>query len=57
MNKGVLDLRVYNGICEAVGCSAKATDEIAVKVGSLGAISLSLCGYCISKFQEVTTQK
>ena len=24
MNKGVLDLRVYNGICEAVGCSRKS---------------------------------
>jgi hypothetical protein len=42
----------HNVTCEAFGCSAKATDEIAVKVGSLGVIPLSLCDDCISKFQE-----
>jgi hypothetical protein len=49
------DLKVgqgHNVTCEAFGCSAKATDEITVKVGNLGAISLLLCDDCISKFQE-----
>jgi hypothetical protein len=41
-----------NLICEAVGCHAKGTDEIAVNVGTLGVISLLLCTDCISKFQE-----
>lgn len=47
---------VYNSICEAVGCFARATNNIAVKVGTLGVISLFLCNDCISKFQEVGTQ-
>lgn len=38
--------------CEAVGCFAKATARIAVKVGNLGAISLLLCSNCVTKFQE-----
>jgi hypothetical protein len=52
MNREVLDFQVNNRICEAVRCSAKATNEIEVKVGSHGAISLLLCDNCISKFQE-----
>jgi len=43
----------HNIICEASGCSAEATDKIAVKVGTLGVISLLLCNNCVSKFQEV----
>ena len=40
-------------ICDASGCSKKATVRIAVEVGNLGAISLMLCRDCIPKFQEV----
>jgi uncharacterized metal-binding protein len=39
-------------ICQAVGCPAKATDKIAVKVGTLGVISLLLCRNGIGKFQD-----
>ena len=41
-----------NLTCEAVGCFARATNTIEVKVGTLGAITLLLCSDCISKFQE-----
>jgi hypothetical protein len=39
-------------ICEANGCSAKATTNIAVKVGQQGVISLHLCKGCVNKFRE-----
>jgi hypothetical protein len=48
------DADANNLICEAVGCSARATEKIAVKVGTLGVISLLLCNDCVSKFQETT---
>ena len=37
-------------ICEAVGCSAQATQQIQVKVGEKGMICLCLCSNCVSKF-------
>jgi hypothetical protein len=46
-----------NSICEAVGCHAKAIDKIAVKVGTLGVISLLLCGDCKGKFQDDSAQE
>jgi hypothetical protein len=49
MSKEVLDLQVYNSICEAVGCSEKATTKINVGVGNLGSISLDLCTNCVQK--------
>ena len=52
MTKEVLDFQVNNGICEAVGCFARATTKIKVKVGQLGSISLDLCNDCIGKFNE-----
>ena len=39
-------------ICEAAGCSENATEAIALKVGSLGVISLVVCSNCVTKFQE-----
>jgi hypothetical protein len=41
-----------NGICEAFGCSAKATTQIAVKVGKRGTIILHLCRNCVDRFDE-----
>lgn len=43
-------------ICEASGCTANATGKIAVKVGTLGVISVSVCSDCISMFQEPVTK-
>lgn len=43
-------------ICEAAGCFAKATEEIPVRIGRLGAISLLLCSDCVSIFQEPVTR-
>jgi hypothetical protein len=40
-------------VCEATGCFEKATNNIVIKVGNLGAISLLLCSNCVPKFQEV----
>ena len=37
-------------ICEAIGCSKPATDEISLNVGKLGRISLFLCKDCLPKF-------
>jgi hypothetical protein len=54
MSKEVFDLQVYNSICEAVGCSEKATTKINVKVGHLGTIPLDLCTDCVKKFDENT---
>ena len=39
-------------LCEARTCLEEATKTIAVKVGQLGSISLSLCDDCVSKFRE-----
>jgi hypothetical protein len=55
MNKESLDFEV-NNICEAFGCSQKATTKIRVKVGQLGSISLDLCNNCTEKFDEKTLQ-
>jgi hypothetical protein len=52
MSQQTLDPEVNNSICEAVGCFAKATTKIAVKVGQQGVISLCLCQNCISKFDD-----
>jgi hypothetical protein len=51
MSQEIIDSEVNNDTCEGVGCSAKATNEIAVKVGSLGSISLYLCEYCAKIFE------
>jgi hypothetical protein len=50
MSQGIIDSDVNNTICEAVGCIAKATTEIRVKVGQRGIISLRCCKYCVGKF-------
>lgn len=45
---------LYNVICEAVGCCAKATDKIEVRAGTQKVIFLLLCSDCISKFKDTT---
>ena len=39
-----------NGICEAVGCFAKAKFKIPINVGTIGKISLFLCENCRPRF-------
>jgi hypothetical protein len=50
MSQRTIDSGINNDICEAVGCFAKATNEIIVKVGQQGVISLRLCKNCVNKF-------
>jgi transposase-like protein len=48
----IIELEVNNGICEAVGCSNRATINLAVKVGSERTIQLYLCKDCVYKFEK-----
>lgn len=48
MSEPILSLEI--NICDAVGCSATATEEIKVSVGQLGDIHLSVCANCRPKF-------
>ena len=51
MTKELMDVEVNNGICEAVGCYAKATTKIKVKVGQRDCV-LDLCVNCVNKFDQ-----
>ncbi|MGA9840923.1 MAG: hypothetical protein WBP64_03705 [Nitrososphaeraceae archaeon] len=53
MDNNYTDADANNLICEATGCFEKATNNIPIKVGSLGVITLLLCSNCVPKFQEV----
>jgi hypothetical protein len=50
MDQETIGSEINKEICEAVGCLAKATTEISVKVGLLGEIQLRLCKDCVYKF-------
>jgi hypothetical protein len=39
-------------VCEAVNCSAHATNTIEVEAGNHRTISLSLCNDCVRKFSD-----
>jgi hypothetical protein len=52
MSQEIIETDIISSICEAVGCSNKATISLAVKVGSGRVIQLSLCKNCVSKFEE-----
>jgi hypothetical protein len=52
MDQQIIETEVNNDISEAVRCFAKATTEIAVKVGNLGTISLDLCEDCAKQFED-----
>ena len=41
-----------HNVCEAFGCFAQATIEIAVKVGQQGIILLQVCRNCVNKFED-----
>jgi hypothetical protein len=55
MSNNTISSEVNNGICEAVGCFAKAKVTVAVKVGSKGWISLLLCENCKPRFSTDDT--
>lgn len=40
----------HESVCEGFGCSERATQEIKLSVGTLGKITLNICGKCQSKF-------
>jgi hypothetical protein len=50
MGQETIEFGADTSICEAVGCEAKATIVIKVKVGEQGMITLLLCKNCINKF-------
>jgi hypothetical protein len=52
MSENTIPSEIYNVICEAYGCYAKATTEISVKVGQQGTISLLLCKDCVNRFTD-----
>jgi hypothetical protein len=52
VSQEIIDSEVNNDTCEAVGCFAKATNEIAVKVGNLGIIYLYVCKDCAKQFGD-----
>jgi hypothetical protein len=52
MSQEIVELGLNNSICEAVGCSNKATVQLAVDVGLGRTIQLSLCKDCVSKFED-----
>lgn len=55
MSERILSLEINKQICDAVGCSATATEEIKVSVGQLGDIHLSVCTNCRPKFSAPPT--
>jgi hypothetical protein len=55
MSKYYKDTDINKNICEAVGCFAKATDEVAVEAGTFGVFSVLVCRNCIGKFQNNAT--
>ena len=52
MSQELISTEFNKDVCEALGCFAKATIEITVKVGKLGTISLLLCENCVTKFKD-----
>ena len=50
MDDKIIALATYKEICEAVGCSKNATDEINLNVGKFGRIPLLVCKDCLPKF-------
>ena len=53
MDDNYTDADANNLICEATRCFEKATNNIPIKVGNLGIITLLLCSNCLAKFHEV----
>lgn len=52
MSQEIIELGLINSICEAVGCSNKATVQLAVNAGRERTIQLFLCKGCVCKFED-----
>jgi hypothetical protein len=52
MSQSRISSELDKKVCEASCCFAKATAEIAVKVGQQHTIILNLCENCVAKFQD-----
>jgi hypothetical protein len=50
MNSSSKPTENINSICEGLGCIAKATSKVPVKVGAKGRIVLLLCEKCRQRF-------
>jgi hypothetical protein len=50
MSNNTISSDVNNGICEAVGCFAKAKFKVPINVGTTGTISLFQCEKCRPRF-------
>jgi len=48
---------LYNVICEALGCFARATKNVEVRAGAQKVITLSVCNDCATKFEEDETRE
>jgi hypothetical protein len=56
MNSSSKQTENINGICEGIGCVAKATSKVPVKVGAKGRIVLLLCEKCKQRFSYSKSQ-
>jgi hypothetical protein len=50
MSNNTISSDLNNGICEAIGCFAKAKFKVLINVETKGTISLFLCENCRPKF-------
>ncbi len=49
-NTSEVQLEHNEVVCEAIGCYAKATTTVAIRVGTKGSIFLNLCANCRPRF-------
>jgi hypothetical protein len=56
MNREYISSQINKVVCEAVGCSAKAVEEIRVTVGQQGYVPLMVCSRCKEKFAANTAE-
>jgi predicted Zn-ribbon and HTH transcriptional regulator len=56
MNQEYISPETNNVICEVVGCSAKAVEEIRVSVSQQGYVLLMVCSRCKEKFVANTAE-
>jgi hypothetical protein len=52
MIKSSISDKINKEICNALGCSKNATEEISVTAGKYGTVSLDLCKNCVNLFKE-----
>ena len=50
MSSNLTFKEINKEICNAFGCSDKATEEVNVDAGKFGTITLHICKNCSSKF-------